>query len=367
MHVQGATSSDIVNKQIPQLGSGQQVITISSGGNDVGLVTILNHCVYTWSAFNNDCDATIQDTANQIANNLPSNLDSLLTAAKTKLDPAGTIYITGYGKFWDDTTTDCDKVSWHYWPWPIGWLTWQYLTQARRTSMNNLVDAVNQQISNAASRAGSSVVFVDFDKYYGDLAGRYCEPGVAEPDANRADLLFYESGTTEDTAMTKRDTEMLSNSTFEGQINYLVAQAIAENPNITFPDDSEINKGVAASFLATSPASGQLDFTLPSIISDTTKRVFHPMQIGHALIANLVLYYMSLTRASVLQTIAAAESEEAFGTCPADPRNVGCAAKDTLNVPTQFVLQNGTVDQADLLFMLRAGIDSFTCLEEHAD
>ncbi len=121
---------------------------------------------------------------------------------------------------------------------------------------------------------------------------------------------------------------------------------------------SSFLKGVSANnieVLATAPEDARLDFALPSLVSDTSKRVFHPMQIGHALIANLVLYYMSITIASVLQTIAASESGDAFGTCPADPRGVTCAGQSTLNVPSQLVLESQTVDQAALLFMLRAG------------
>jgi hypothetical protein len=32
----------------------------------------------------------------------------------------------------------------------------------------------------AVSRAGSYVVFVDYDYYVGDFGGRFCEPGVDE-------------------------------------------------------------------------------------------------------------------------------------------------------------------------------------------
>jgi hypothetical protein len=63
--------------------------------------------------------------------------------------------------------------------------------------MNDLVSRVNQQIvrvtspswesfmlsapqSNAVSRAGSSVTFVDYDHYVGKYGGRFCEAGIDE-------------------------------------------------------------------------------------------------------------------------------------------------------------------------------------------
>lgn len=79
----------------------------------------------------------------------------------------------------------------------------QTLTSSRRRTMNELVDNVNAKIvsgntssqqlieltvswSAAVSRAGSNVVFVDYDKYVGEFKGRFCEAGVDEstPESN---------------------------------------------------------------------------------------------------------------------------------------------------------------------------------------
>ncbi len=57
--------------------------------------------------------------------------------------------------------------------------------------MNELADMVNTEIANAVARAGDRFVLVEWDSYVGDLNGRFCIPGVQEPDPNRSDLLFY--------------------------------------------------------------------------------------------------------------------------------------------------------------------------------
>ena len=104
-------------------------------------------------------------------------------------------YYTGYAKFFDTTTNECDTVSWHFW---LNIWTRQFLTQARRQTMNDLVDLINTKISEATQRQGSNVVFVNNDDYYGQTAGRYCQPGVDENvNANRAGLLFYQMKTTD--------------------------------------------------------------------------------------------------------------------------------------------------------------------------
>jgi hypothetical protein len=82
-------------------------------------------------------------------------------------------------------------VSWHWYKAPLGILNYQYLTVQRRKDMNELVDLVNGALREAVKRAGSQVVFVEYDAYFGRFQGRYCQPGVTEPAPNRADLLFY--------------------------------------------------------------------------------------------------------------------------------------------------------------------------------
>jgi lysophospholipase L1-like esterase len=126
----GALVSDVLQKQVPKLNS-PQLVTVSAGGNDADLSTILNYCVYQWAAFRFwSCERILSDAKNKIESaDFSKNIDNLLGAIKGKLrDNDSRIYYTGYSKFWDTTDTACDKVSWS-----IARLSgYQYLTQDRR-------------------------------------------------------------------------------------------------------------------------------------------------------------------------------------------------------------------------------------------
>jgi hypothetical protein len=122
---------------------------------------------------------------------LSDNLNGLYAKVRGKLATNGFAYVTAYARFFDDTSTDCDSVSLHWYPWPIGVLNYQYLTVQRRKDMNELVDLVNAKIRDAVKNAGSQFIMVEYDSYFGLLQGRYCLPGVQEPSPNRDNLLFY--------------------------------------------------------------------------------------------------------------------------------------------------------------------------------
>lgn len=109
-------------------------------------------------------------------------------------------FYTGYAKFFDASTNNCDSVTWKVW---LGFKS-QYLTQARRQRMNDLVDAMNAKVKEAVDRAGPQVVFIDYDPYVGYLNGRYCLPGSDESNKDKSlganrDLLFFYEMSTQDT------------------------------------------------------------------------------------------------------------------------------------------------------------------------
>ncbi|KAH7344362.1 SGNH hydrolase-type esterase domain-containing protein, partial [Pyrenochaeta sp. MPI-SDFR-AT-0127] len=187
----GATSPQILDGQVAELGTGYDLITLSSGGNDVGLVDILNHCIYQWFALSGSkgCDDQLAKTERLIRDTLPGNYDRLTAGLKGKLNADRKVFWTGYARFFDDSTTDCDKVTWSFWFNVIGK---NFLTQARRKRMNDLVVGVNNAIKAAVERAGPEFVFVDYDQYFTQTQGRFCEGSTKEPDANRDGLLFFQ-------------------------------------------------------------------------------------------------------------------------------------------------------------------------------
>lgn len=214
---------------------------VSAGGNDVGLSTALNDCVFGWLPNDpNQCDKTLDNTQTKINNDLPGNLNQLLSAVQPKLSKDGKIYLTGYAKFFDATTSQCDGQSWDVWPQLYPQVDHKrFLTQARRKRMNDLVDAVNKKLEAAVNGLGGKGVFIDYDRYYTELEGRYCENSVQEPSPSRDGLLFYERGTSDPSYGFRRrddgdtsDDSDVADGTFEGQIATWVGQTLQQHPEL---------------------------------------------------------------------------------------------------------------------------------------
>lgn len=79
--------------QANSLSGGQQMITVSAGGNDASLMDALNDCVFTFKGlFGGNCDQTLSKIQTFIDSSaFASSIDSLITAAKSKLAPGGTM------------------------------------------------------------------------------------------------------------------------------------------------------------------------------------------------------------------------------------------------------------------------------------
>ncbi|KAM7217616.1 SGNH hydrolase-type esterase domain containing protein [Rhypophila decipiens] len=345
----GAVSKDVIEQQIPSLSDGQQAILLSIGGNDAGLVDLLNQCVFQWGVFNPEqvalgkiaaekdpnyawakninfdklgrgCAAQMTESNKAIQDpEFSKRLDKLLDDAKAKLAPGGKIYMAGYGEFWNEETSVCDSVSWSSWV-KATYNNWQEnvkLSKDNRKVMNELVRSMNKVLEDAAGRHSGEVIFINYNDYVKDLGGRYCEYGVDESttDSNaRKGLMFYKHNSLDPLGNTpyKRLTNEEVITTFAGTVTGLVGITRLIAPDAQFADpqvEAEGSDG-GQQRRAAGPSKRQEDpeelekrgLIVPNMIPDGYARVFHPTIILHQLIANLVV-----------QTIASHHNKDALG------------------------------------------------------
>lgn len=368
----GATSPEILSGQASQLGTGYDLITVSAGGNDVGLSDILNACVFQWNPFRN-CGDEMQATLNLIRDTLPGNLDKLYAGLADKINTGRKIYVTGYATFFDNSTTGCDNTTWSFW---FNSQNKQMLTTERRTLMNELTTATNAAIEAAVKRAGDSFEFVGYDQYFSVLQGRFCEAGVKEPQGDRDGLLFFQWTSTANastllprgmdesalfaadpmvarmsepnleknsvldllTATSKRAEGILSS--FRRDLNpmgYLAplitrsqepVQPRQDTGGASAPGVNETFQGSIEAYITEAQAQnntlvvslpdgsaadpafrGRSGLGVSDFVSDDIKRVFHPQPGGHAVIANLVLWRVVEDNAASIKAAAIAPSE----------------------------------------------------------
>lgn len=287
----GATSTEILEKQVPALKDNLDLLTVSAGGNDIGLTPILSNCVYQFYMSSEDsCQQAMDNARAKIANEkeLYKNVTDLIEAAKPKLNPDhGVIYYTGYAAFFGTDDDTCDNVTWAVWR-DVEW-TKQYLKLQMRKELNDMVHAVNAIIRKAVVDAGPNVRFIDYDSQVEAARGRYCEAGVKEPDPSRDDLVFYEWNTVDhgedSTALQNRTGEDVPKGSFEGGIADQINKTLEEHPDWQWdPEKGFVNKTKGEV-----GEEGIIGDTLHWLIPDSYKRVFHLRPKGHELVARLLL------------------------------------------------------------------------------
>ncbi|KAE8135882.1 SGNH hydrolase-type esterase domain-containing protein [Aspergillus pseudotamarii] len=196
----GDTSQELVVEQLqqgayedkPDRPRGQpfgkpQVAVLTIGGNDAGLSSILNDCIYrAWLP--GDCQTTLNALQQEIDNgNLRDKVNyAMYQVARAGREAGGAnpresfqVYVLEYLTFFDDALDPvCNDYTWAYFP---SWMTDQPpLTQELRKQLNDMTRKVNAVIKAAAQdlqRMG--IIYVEGlqDAYNGH---RFCEPGATK-------------------------------------------------------------------------------------------------------------------------------------------------------------------------------------------
>jgi hypothetical protein len=287
----GADTTEILSKQVPALNINLDLVTISAGGNDIGLTPILSNCVYQFYMAGEDaCQKSIEEAQAKIANDtqLYQSTTTLIEAVKPYLNAThGLIYVTGYARFFGTEDGTCDNVTWAVWR--DVEQSKQYLKLEIRQALNDMVLAVNAVLRRATEAAGPNARFIDYDTRITALQGRYCELGVQEPDPNRWGLVFYEWDTVDSgedrTGLQNRTGDDVPKGSFEGGIAEQINKTLKEHPDWRFdPDKGFVNKSKNSV-----EKEGIIGDTLHWLIPDSYKRVFHMRPEGHWIVANMLL------------------------------------------------------------------------------
>ncbi len=200
----GAKLPEIINQQFldhgrpgrPAWGT-PEFVTITMGGNDVGILYLVLTCIYSIRIIVIDCDAVIQRGFNILdSDDFKSSLNEVIWVVRHEgrrlHGPNFHIFITGYAQLFNSDTEQCDHVTFK--PDSLR-LTPQYLTRARRIRMNELAIALNGALETAIGRfPPSDVTFVDYDALF--EGHRFCDRH--EPNADDDETWFFQYGTTSD-------------------------------------------------------------------------------------------------------------------------------------------------------------------------
>ncbi|KAM0451020.1 hypothetical protein ACHAPV_010276 [Trichoderma viride] len=167
---------------------------LSIGGNDLGFFDIMNSCIFRfYSFYSGTCEAALQRADEQMASNqfedrLRLVIMEILDRVRWEKRPWFTITVTGYARFFNADTDECDDYSFGMW--------WRgpKLQRELRQRMNDMVRAVNAKIRKSvdainAAFAEPRVLFVDYDDAF--EGHRFCEPNVVEPDYARNETWFF--------------------------------------------------------------------------------------------------------------------------------------------------------------------------------
>jgi hypothetical protein len=349
----GATSPEILAHQIPQISDGVQVITMTAGGNDAGFSDILIDCVFGVNP-ESQCELLLANARNLMQSEVfRSNIESLLSAAISKLGENGRVYYAGYAPFFDTTSTQCNDVSWDVFHKDF---IHTKLTTDLRTRINVLVSQMNAILEGIIRAAGDQAVFVDYSGWVEKVEGRFCEDGIEEPYGNNEDLFFYEWSTIDEwetpdfqSKHSRRSLEDYSNSTFPGKMLSAIDSARAQNSTLQvrniYADDTGLlgELGMDPNDLSEQTA----------MLMDGMSRVFHPTFSGHSLIANLVFYHMGAERAKMFeQQVTPVVGEILPSSCVRDPAYVdggpivpSVTCKPAPDVPDEYWFDTDTIRQ----------------------
>lgn len=263
------------NGKRPAWGKAPEFVTITMGGNDIGILNLILTCILSFKLWGMDCEAVIQnghDTINsqQFKDDLNGLIKAIVDKGRgTNAGERFKVFVVGYAQFFNQETTQCNdisfKPSWN--PLPA-----QKLTIERRKAMNGLALALNQALSNAVNGfKDKGVYWIDYDKNFN--GHRFCDR--TEPNPDDPETYFFSYYTKDDPKL------KVAQKAFEKMPTYQASVKGGTNSgNGAFKTDED--------FINALGDAVKDDPDAKSTLSDTV-RMFHPSTRGHQTIRDVVL------------------------------------------------------------------------------
>ncbi|KAK4443885.1 SGNH hydrolase-type esterase domain-containing protein [Podospora aff. communis PSN243] len=195
----GAVSSEIY-AQINALPTGNDLVLLTVGGNDLCLSELIAKCVLTSFRSNSEatCEAALTKAADNLANFVEDNIREVLWALNSKMATNGIVILSGYARFFATKSEKCaTDESFGVGPWaqPLNTLP---LTIARRNNYNALATGLNEVLERVVDDIKDDVDyhlgFSNWDPWVDEgVDGQMCsEKSTGQyPDPNQPDLLFF--------------------------------------------------------------------------------------------------------------------------------------------------------------------------------
>jgi lysophospholipase L1-like esterase len=136
----GATTSDVVSRQVGALNAGTDLVSITVGGNDIGFTDLIIACGGTFSP---TCSSAVATANNRITSELPGKLDAVYAAIRAGAPNARAVAVLGYGRFFGSNLSCAAAKG---------------ITSTEAGLLNGIADNLDAVIGARAAAAGFSYV-----------------------------------------------------------------------------------------------------------------------------------------------------------------------------------------------------------------
>jgi lysophospholipase L1-like esterase len=131
----GATTTGVINSQLPSLRAATTLVSVTTGGNDAGFSSVMETCVLKSTS---SCESAVAAGEKIVTGTLPGRLDAMLAGIHADA-PDAKVVILGYPDFYDLNAWLC-----------LG------LSSADRSALNAGINELDGVLQAAAARGGAT-------------------------------------------------------------------------------------------------------------------------------------------------------------------------------------------------------------------